>query len=154
MVFRYPAATTSPTDFGTRWCSKLYLRSACVSSANAAFRAASDASESAASLCSVAGAASLFAPWAGGAVEIGTGREDSVDCSQPASTKAMSNGATTREDMAELDLETRKTQAARLQAVERGRILERFRNAPDHLDRAVRASRCAAARGGIVSAKL
>ncbi len=36
MFFTYPAATTSLKAFGRRWCSKLYLRSAWVSSPSAA----------------------------------------------------------------------------------------------------------------------
>src|SRR6266511_4045623 len=50
MFFTYPAATTSPNVLGRRWFSKLYLRSACVSSASAAFSSASDALESVAAV--------------------------------------------------------------------------------------------------------
>src|SRR6266545_2523501 len=41
MFFTYPAATTSLKAFGRRWCSKLYLRSAWVSSPSAAADSAS-----------------------------------------------------------------------------------------------------------------
>src|SRR6266566_3996576 len=114
MFFTYPAATTSLNVFGRRWCSKLYLRSAWVSSPNAAFRAASDALESAAAVvagCSVAGAASVFSPSAGSILETGVGRDVSGDFPQPVRSTAMSNGRTTR-DMQEIDQSIRKIQAA------------------------------------------
>ena len=115
MFFTYPADTTSLNVFGRRWCSKLYLRSAWVSSPNAAFRAASDALESVAATadCSVAGAASVFSPWAGSLVETGFGREVSGDLPQPVMRTAMSNSRTTREGMPELGQNFRIIQAAR-----------------------------------------
>src|SRR5438132_104696 len=45
MSFTYPAATTSLKVFGRRWCSKLYLRSAWVSSLSTAVSSAPNASE-------------------------------------------------------------------------------------------------------------
>src|SRR5947209_1939251 len=45
MLFTYPAATTSLNVFGRRWCSKLYLRNAWVSSPSAAANSVPDASE-------------------------------------------------------------------------------------------------------------
>src|SRR6266571_1942818 len=105
MFFTYPAATTSPIVFGRRWCSKLYLRSAWVSSPNAAFKAASEALENVAATadCSVAGAASVFSLRAGSVVETGVGREVSGDFPQPLRRRTMSNGRTTRDSMGELD---------------------------------------------------
>src|SRR6059058_6200233 len=44
-LFTYPAATTSLNVFGRRWCSKLYLRNAWVSSPSAAASSAPDAAE-------------------------------------------------------------------------------------------------------------
>ena len=123
MFFTYPAATTSLNVFGRRWCSKLYLRSAWVSSPNAAFRAASELPEpSATAGCSVAGAASVFSPWAGWLVETGFGCEVSGDLPQPVRRTAMSNGRTKREGMLELNQNFRKIQAARLPELFAGRI--------------------------------
>ena len=121
MFFRYPAATISSTVFGTRWCSKLYLRSAWVSSASAAFRAASDALESAAAaVCSVAGAG--FPPCAGSVAETGVVLELSWDFPQPVKRTANSNGRTTRHNMLGLDRTIRKIQAASLPEADRGSI--------------------------------
>jgi hypothetical protein len=116
MFFTYPAATTSLIVFGSRWCSKLYLRNAWVSSPNAAFRAASDAFESGAATagCSVAGAASVFSPWAGSVFEAGVGREVSGDFPQPARRITTNHGRTTRDNMQEIDQSISKIQAARL----------------------------------------
>src|SRR5207249_9983096 len=111
MFFTYPAPTTSLNVFGRRWCSKLYLRSAWVSSSNAAFRAASELPEpSATAGCSVAGVASVFSPSAGWLVETGFGREVSGDLPQPVMRTAMSNSTTRREGLPELDQNCRKIQ--------------------------------------------
>src|SRR5437762_2098075 len=103
MSFTYPAATTSLNVFGRRRCSKLYLRSAWVSSPSAAASSASEALErpsdaaavaesdfsepSAAAAGSVPGAPSVFPPWAGRVVETGAGGDVSGDFPQQASRK-------------------------------------------------------------------
>src|SRR5437867_8789674 len=114
MFFRYPAATTSATVLGTRWCSKLYLRTAWVSSPNAAFRAASDTLETVAATagCAVPGTASVFSPWEGSPA--GSACEVFGDLPQQVRSTTMRNGRTTRKDMLQLDRSIRKIQDARL----------------------------------------
>jgi hypothetical protein len=59
--------------------------------------------ERVASVCFVAGAASVFTPWAGSVVETGLFSADPGDLPQPIRSTVISIGRTTHEDMPEIN---------------------------------------------------